>query len=118
MMASMHGVRIGVIGAGAIGGVVIDRLLDGAQASAEHIVACEPKDARRDEIAQKFGVRTTTDPAECASAELIVLAVPPLEVPKVLDAIKGRLQHRPVVVSFAAAMPIASLEAMLPHSTS
>ena len=113
----MHGVRIGLIGAGAIGGVVIDRLLAGAQASAEHIVACETRDERRNELSRRFGVRMTTDAADCATAELIVLAVPPLEVLKVLDAIRGRLQHRPAIVSFAAAMPIALLEALLPPMT-
>ena len=95
-MASMRGVRVGVIGAGAIGGVVIDRLLNGAEARAEDLIACEPRDARREEVAQRFHVRTTTDLAEAAATDLIVLAVPPLEVAKVLRAIGERLGHRPL----------------------
>jgi pyrroline-5-carboxylate reductase len=116
-MASMRGVRVGVIGAGAIGGVVIDRLLNGAEARAEDLIACEPRDARREEVAQRFHVRTTTDLAEAAATDLIVLAVPPLEVAKVLRAIGERLGHRPVVVSFAAAVPLDVLEAALPAAT-
>ena len=116
-MASMRGVRVGVIGAGAIGGVVIDRLVNGAEAQPEDLIACEPKDTRREDVAQRFGVRTTTDPGEAAATDLIVLAVPPLEVLKVLRAIGERLSQRPVVVSFAAAVPLDVLEAALPKGT-
>lgn len=113
-MDSMRGVRIGLVGAGAIGGVVIERLVSAAGARAQDIVACEAKEARRAEIGQRFGVRTTADPTEAFAGELIILAVPPPEVSKLLDAVRDRLPHNPVIVSFAAAIPIASLESMLP----
>jgi pyrroline-5-carboxylate reductase len=117
-MNSMRGVKVGLIGAGAIGGAVIDRLVNGVDAAAQDIVACETKDTRRDEIARRFGVRVTMDSADAAAAELIILAVPPLEMTKVLDAIRDRLPHRPVIVSFAAAVPIALIESLLPPATS
>jgi pyrroline-5-carboxylate reductase len=116
-MTSMRGVRVGVIGAGAIGGVVIDRLLNGAESRAEDLIVCETRDTRREEVAQRFHVKTTTDLAEAAATELIVLAIPPLEVAKVLSAIRERLGHRPAIVSFAAAVPLDALEAALPAAT-
>jgi len=51
-MDSLGGVRIGIIGAGAIGGAVIDRLLS-VGVCQNNLIACEPKDARRDEIQQR-----------------------------------------------------------------
>ena len=65
-MDSLGGVRIGIMGAGAIGGAVIDRLLTVGVAKS-NLIACEPKDARRDEIQQRFGVAVTQDATQAAS---------------------------------------------------
>jgi pyrroline-5-carboxylate reductase len=40
-----------------------------------------------------------------------------MEVTKVLNAIRDRLSHHPLIVSFAAAVPIALLESALPAAT-
>ncbi len=111
-MASVSGVRIWIIGAGAICGAVIDRILNSG-VGADHIVACEPKDARREEIGKRFGVHVTADPVEAASCNVIVLAAPPLEIRKILQTISERLDHRSVVISFAGAIPLAFLESLL-----
>jgi pyrroline-5-carboxylate reductase len=116
-MQSMQGTTIGIIGAGAIGGAVIDRLLNGAGARPQDIVACEAKDPRREEIGRRFGVRTTSEAVDAVGGQLVVLAVPPLEMSKILGAIHDRVGHRPVIVSFAAAFPLALLESSLPSST-
>jgi pyrroline-5-carboxylate reductase len=116
-MVNLAGLRIGIIGAGAIGGALIDRLLAGAGVRPEDIVACEPKESRRDEIAQRYRVHTTADSGLAAAAEVIVLAAPPLEIRKILQSIRGRLEHRPLVVSFAAAVPLSVIESALPPGT-
>jgi pyrroline-5-carboxylate reductase len=116
-MDDLADLRIAIIGAGAIGGAVIDRLLAGAGVRSDDLVACEPKQERRDEIARRYGVRTTADPAGAADAEVIVLAAPPLEIRKILQSIRGRLEHKPLIVSFAAAVPLAAVESELPPGT-
>ena len=116
-MASLSGVRIGIIGAGAIGGALIDRLVNSGSVGADHIVACEPKDVRREEVGKRFGVHVTADPVEAASCDVVVLAAPPLEIRKILQAIGERLDHRSVVISFAGAIPLAVLESVLPSAT-
>jgi pyrroline-5-carboxylate reductase len=116
-MDDLAGLRIGIIGAGAIGGALIDRLLAGAGVRADDLVACEPKEPRREEIARRYGVRTTADPVVAAEAEVIVLAAPPLEIRNILQSIRGRLLHRPLVVSFAAAVPLSAIESALPPGT-
>jgi len=116
-MDNMRGIKVAVIGAGAIGGVVIDRLVIGAGAEPHDVVACETRDARRDELAKHYGVRTSRDPTAASDCDLIIVAVPPLEVTRVLAAIGSRLNGRSVVVSFAAAVPVGLLESVLPPAT-
>ena len=113
-MADLSGIRIGIIGAGALGGALIDRLLAAGRVRPDDIVACEPREARRQEIAGRFGVKVSADPEDAAACTIIVLAAPPLEIAKILKAIGPRLEHRPLVISCAGAIPLELLEAALP----
>ena len=108
------GVRVGIIGAGALGGALIDRLLASGSVPPSGIIACDPKDARREEIGKRFAVAITADPKEAAACGIVVLAAPPLEIRKVLEEITDQLGHRPLIVSFAGAIPLSLLEATLP----
>ena len=108
------GVRVGIIGAGALGGALIDRLLASGSFRSTDIVACEPKETRREEIGGRFGIKVTADPGEAAACCIVVLAAPPLEIRKILQTISGRLAQNSIVISFAGAVPISILEAALP----
>jgi pyrroline-5-carboxylate reductase len=113
-MAEPRGDRVGLIGVGALGGAMIDRLLVSGSFRPGDIVACEAKEAWREEIRARIGVEVTADPGEAASCGIVVLAAPPLEIPKILQAIAGRPKHRPLVISCAAAIPLNLLEGALP----
>jgi pyrroline-5-carboxylate reductase len=112
-MSILHGKRIGVIGAGAIGGVVIDRLL-AAGIRAADIAVCETKPERRQEIAARYGVKVDDGPERAGAADLVVLAVPPPAVADVLAKIRGALGGERVLVSFAGGVPLGFIEAAVP----
>lgn len=114
-MTSLRDNRIGVIGAGAIGGVLIERLISGAEVPASSIVACETHEGRREDIGRRLGVRTTANPMDAASVDILVLCVPPLEVTKTLSAVRDQLGRGALVVSFAAAVPLDLIESIVPN---
>lgn len=121
-MSDRHGVKrldgrsLGLIGAGAIGGAVIDRWLAVGMMPAA-IVACETREERRRELADRHGIRTTAVPTEAATADLVVLAVPPGAMAGVLDAVRDVITGGRVVVSFAGAVPLAYIEGRLAPGT-
>ena len=107
--------RIGLIGAGAIGGAVLDRLI-AVGVRPDAILACEPREERRRELAERYAIRTTTIPADAAAADLVVLAMPPGAMAAVLDAIRPVVGGQ-VVISFAGGVPVAYIEKRLAPGT-
>jgi len=108
--------RIGLIGAGAIGGAVVDRLI-AVGVRSDAILACEPREERRQELAGRYAIRTTARPVDAAGADLVVLAMPPGAMAMVLDAIRPVVAGAQVVISFAAGVPVSYLENRLPAGT-
>src|SRR5687768_14381968 len=102
-----RGTSVGVVGAGAIGGALIDRLL--AAGFTQDVVACEAREERRQEIAARYGVTVAAGPSAAARASIIVIAVPPAAVTPVLGQLREALapSSLPLVVSFAGAVPLA-----------
>ena len=103
-----------VIGAGNIGQILLERLR-AASVPADHLVICDSEPARAGAMAEKHGVRTVSlnDEAACA-AEAILIATSPKAVSEVLGALSAHLRPGQVVVSFAAAVPLSRIEALLP----
>ena len=58
--------RIALIGAGVMGEAMIGGLLKQELVPPEQIIATEPREGRRAEIAQRYGVRVTEDNIEAA----------------------------------------------------
>lgn len=107
--------RIAVIGAGNIGGALIGGILKAAVADADHLRAADAATARAEEIAQKYliSVATRGNREVAAWAEVIVLAVKPTTVPHVLAEIRDVLRPDQILISVAAAFPIALLEKLI-----
>jgi len=112
----MQDKKIGFVGAGNMAGALIKGLLHSGTVTADQILASDVRDERLAELADEHGIATTKDNAKLAAwADVVVLAVKPQVIDKVIVAIGKAITPRALVVSIAAGVPIEALEARLPR---
>ncbi len=105
---------IAFIGGGNMAGALIHGLIeDGVDPG--RILVSEPDAGRREQLAARFGARTTEDNTTAAGeAQILVLAVKPQVLPKVARALAPALaQSRPLCISIAAGIRHAALQRWL-----
>ncbi|MEJ2515401.1 MAG: pyrroline-5-carboxylate reductase [Gammaproteobacteria bacterium] len=110
MTDTQQDIHIGFIGGGNMARSLAGGLIaDGLPASA--ISIAEPDAARRESLAERFGVRVTSDNDDVARAsDVIVLAVKPQVLAEVASALAPSLEGRaPLVVSIAAGVRSADV---------
>jgi pyrroline-5-carboxylate reductase len=111
--------RIGIIGAGAMGGALCRGLVHGEAAPANRILVSDPHLAHVQALQQSLGIKVAQSNSQVAKhTDIIVLAVKPVTVPIVLDEIKESLKRDegkplPLLVCIAAGVPISKVEAHL-----
>jgi pyrroline-5-carboxylate reductase len=117
MSARLHEIRIGFVGGGAMGEALAAGVL-AAGAPASSVRAADPDPARRKQLEQTLGIETSADNASVvAASDLVVLALKPKLVCPALVALGGAAASalsRPLWVSIAAGVPLATLSKALP----
>lgn len=105
--------RLGIIGAGAMGGA----LLRGVLASGvplDAVWAATKSEASARTVAGEFGVATHTTYAGAATSDVIVLAVKPAQIEAAArDLVRAGLRPGALVISVAAGVSIERIEAQL-----
>jgi pyrroline-5-carboxylate reductase len=104
--------RIAVIGAGNMGSALIGGILKVGVADREHLAATVRTAERAEELAAKYGICVTAggNREAAAGADIVVLAVKPGTLPKVLEEIREVLRPTQILLSLAAAVPISLIE--------
>jgi len=113
------GTTVAIIGVGNMGGAVLDGLLESGRAP-EEIVAVVRREEQAAALRQR-GVRTlpaAAAVAAAAEAEVVVLGVKPYGIVPMLTAIADGLRPGSVVVSLAAGIVTAQMEAVVPDGVS
>jgi pyrroline-5-carboxylate reductase len=109
---------IAFLGAGNMAGALIRGLLHAKACAPEQLVATDVREERLEQLRTQFGVRTTTDNAAAAhDADVVVLATKPQVFDRLLTQIAGAVRPETLVVSIAAGVPAAAIEARLPAAT-
>jgi pyrroline-5-carboxylate reductase len=111
----MRGRKIGFIGGGNMAGALIRGLLLSKTVEPDQIRASDLKAERLAELREKFGIQTTDDNTAISSwADVIVIAVKPQIVDRILQPLSASLNEGDLVISIAAGVPLDALEARLP----
>ncbi|MFL5321744.1 MAG: pyrroline-5-carboxylate reductase [Myxococcaceae bacterium] len=110
----MKGQKIAFLGAGNMAEALIKGLLASGTANPEDITATGRRSERLEPLAKAYGVKTSLDNLAAArDADVIVLSVKPQAMGKLLTQVAPAIDHRKLVISVAAGVPIAALERKL-----
>ncbi len=111
-----EGLRIAILGAGVMGETVLSGLVR-AGWSPERIVATDRRPERQVELSARYGIVMLENVEAVAGADTVVVVVKPQDVPDLLVEISPALRPGALVVSLAAGVDTASMEAALPEGT-
>ncbi|MGE5552733.1 MAG: pyrroline-5-carboxylate reductase [Betaproteobacteria bacterium] len=107
--------QVAVLGGGVMGEALVSGFLASGKISHKQIVVTDPRTERLTALSSQYGVGVSPSNAAAATgADVVVVAVKPPVVPPVLDEIAPRLRAGSVVMSIAAGVTLAELEARLP----
>lgn len=111
---SVKGKTVGFVGAGNMGEALIKGLVESSLVPAEAIVIADSRAERAQQIAGQYGVRAVADnTALVRQADVVILAVKPQIMAPVLREIMPALTNRPLLVSIAAGVSTATIQAVL-----
>jgi pyrroline-5-carboxylate reductase len=105
---------IGFLGGGNMAEALIRGLLLGAEMPAQNLAASGPRRERLDTLEERYGIRVTTNNGElAATSDVVVLAVKPQIMDRVLLEVGQKIRSDALVISVAAGVHIETIEARL-----
>lgn len=115
MLKDLH---LAVIGAGMMGEAMIAGLLKEHLVEADQIIATAPREERRQFLHEHYGVLVTDDNRKAAEgADIIIFALKPQTLPKVLPTLRGAITPTNLVLSIIAGATITTFRDTLSHAT-
>lgn len=110
-IAPLSGLRIAVLGAGKMGGILLGAFLKNGLLTPEQIFATVHHPERAAELSHRLGLTVTTDNLAAAhAADVILLGVKPSQVPDLVEAIRPALSPGKLLISIAASVKTRSIE--------
>ncbi|MEM7435902.1 MAG: pyrroline-5-carboxylate reductase [Myxococcota bacterium] len=113
-----HDLSLTFVGAGNMAGALIRGLVSTGTVAASQIAAADPDGARLESLASELGIRVTSDNETAVKqASVVVLATKPQMFAGVLPRLADAIRDDALVISIAAGMSTASIEAALRPTT-
>lgn len=105
------GLRVAVLGAGKMGGILVQAFLRSGLFTPEQIAATVAHDLRADALTEQFGLKVTTDnPRAVEGADIVLLGVKPTQVVQLAREVKPSLKPGALLLSIAASVKTAAIE--------
>jgi pyrroline-5-carboxylate reductase len=106
--------KIGFIGGGNMAEAMIKGLLSASFIEAKNVFVSEPSEAKRNTLHAEYKIKVSADNRELVKkCDIIILAVKPQIVQKVLRDIASLVGRDKLVISIAAGVPIAIMDDVL-----
>jgi pyrroline-5-carboxylate reductase len=113
-----HQPQFAIIGAGAMGEAILGGLIRQNLTKTDDITASEPRETRRIELKDRYGIRTTKDNLEAIrEADVVVLAVKPQRLNKILTELSGKIPSKAVIISIIAGASVNTIAEGLNHDS-
>jgi len=114
MGTSLSGKRVAVLGAGKMGGILLQALLKSGLLAPELTTATVAHEERARALAAKLGITVGTDNLQAAkNADVILVGVKPQVVEEVMGELRGHISSGQLIISVAAAVPNSLIEKTL-----
>ncbi len=110
-----HG-RLALVGAGVMGQALLGGLLRAGRSPGDVLVV-DRRAGRGAELHERFGVGVVGEPSAVRDAATVLLAVKPQDLEALLDSLAPHVAPGALVVSLAAGVTTAAVEARLPAGT-
>ncbi|HEX4154060.1 MAG TPA: pyrroline-5-carboxylate reductase [Acidobacteriaceae bacterium] len=109
--AQSGALRIAVLGAGKMGGILVEAFLRSGLFTADRIAATVAHDLRAQALSEKLGFRITTDNRRAVKdADIVLLAVKPTQVVELVREITPTLKRSALLISIAASVKTSAIE--------
>lgn len=117
MANPLAGKKVAFLGAGKMGGIILQALLNHGLLSAKSTSATVAHADRAKALSKKLKVRVSTNNVEAAKdADIIVIGVKPQVVEEVVREISSHMTPKKLIISVAASVPTSMIEKNLPSN--
>ncbi|HEY4047678.1 MAG TPA: pyrroline-5-carboxylate reductase [Acidobacteriaceae bacterium] len=108
---SLAGMKVAILGAGKMGGILLQAFLKSKVLEPEQIAATVQHEERAAQLSAQWGVEVTTDNVSAVrGADLILIGVKPINVPELVREVRPALDKDKLLISFAASVKTMSIE--------
>jgi pyrroline-5-carboxylate reductase len=106
--------KICVLGTGNMGEALVSGLISSASSKPENIICTDIREAKLNDIREKYSVQTTADNLEAVTqSDIVIYAIKPQIMAAVLKETVEKLDMSKLIISIAAGVPMPAIESYL-----